>query len=445
MNKQKFLFKKNIPPLAERMRPKKLDDFIGQEHIVGKDQFLRKMIENNTLSSCIFWGPPGSGKTSLAHVIANLTERTFFSFNAVFNGVKDIKNIIDEAKSIINHGGKSVILFVDEIHRFNKAQQDAFLQPLEKGIITLIGATTENPSFEINSALLSRCSVYTLKLLEDEHIDQIIKRALKEQINLNSKLTEDAYKLLINYANGDARVALNTLEIATTNTTLQNDEQIITPEIIKKSIVSRNISYDKNGEEHYNLISALHKSLRGSDVQAALYWLARMIEGGADPLYITRRLVCFASEDIGMADPNALVQAMTTKEAVHFIGYPECDNALAQCVVYLATAPKSNALYVAMSNAKRDVQETKNDPVPFHIRNAPTKLMKNIGYGKGYQYDHDSENAFSGQDFLPEELQGSVYYEPKNFGFERDIKKRIEYWNKLKMIKKGVDPEINSG
>lgn len=436
MNKQKFLFKKNIPPLAERMRPKKLDDFIGQEHIVGKDQFLRKMIENNTLGSCIFWGPPGSGKTSLAHVIANLTERKFFSFNAVFNGVKDIKNIIDEAKSIINHGGKSVILFVDEIHRFNKAQQDAFLQPIEKGIITLIGATTENPSFEINSALLSRCAVYTLKLLEDEHIDQIIKRALQKQENINSKLTEDAHKLLINYANGDARVALNTLEIATTNTTLQNDEQIITPEIIKKSIVSRNVYYDKNGEEHYNLISALHKSLRGSDVQAALYWLARMIEGGADPLYIVRRLVRFASEDIGMADPNALIQAMTIKEAVHFIGYPECDNALAQCVVYLATAPKSNALYVAMSNAKHDVQETKNDPVPFHIRNAPTKLMKNLGYAKGYQYDHDSENAFSGQDFLPEDLQGSVYYEPKNFGFEREIKKRIEYWNKLREVRK---------
>jgi putative ATPase len=434
MNNHVSIFKKeNITPLAERMRPQNFDDFVGQNHILGTHSFFRKMVESNNLSSCIFWGPPGCGKTTLANIVSKITERRFFSFNAVFNGVKDIRNILEQAKTIIDNGGKSPILFVDEIHRFNKSQQDAFLQPLEKGIIILIGATTENPSFEINSALLSRCSVYTLNLLQDKHIEKIINLCLqKELADKSIELHFDAKKMLVNYANGDARCALNALEIAVNNTPLLEGKRALTEKIIKSSIQSRKISYDKNGEGHYNLISALHKSLRGSDVQAALYWLARMIEGGADPLYISRRLVRFASEDIGLADPNALMQAIATQQAVHFLGYPECDNVLAQCIIYLATAPKSNASYVAIKKAKAQVQEKPNDPVPMHIRNAPTKLMKDIGYGKGYQYDHDKKNNFSGQSFLPDSMQGCCFYEPGGFGFEREIKKRIDYWEKLK-------------
>lgn len=435
MTQQLSFFNKQSPPFAEQMRPKTLDDVVGQEHLLSPGKVFRKSIENDNFGSCIFWGPPGSGKTTIAHVIAQTTNRKFVSFNAAFNGIKEVKEIIDQANKNVEFGGKSTVIFVDEIHRFNKAQQDAFLKPVEKGTILLIGATTENPSFEINSALLSRCSVYTLKQLQEEHLKQIITKALEHPFLKikNIVLQNDAQDLLINYANGDARIALNTLEIASKAANVDSSGQrIITKEILKDSIVSRRVVYDKKGEEFYNLISALHKSMRGSDPQASLYWLARMIEGGADPLYIARRLVRFASEDIGLADPQALVQAITAKDAIHFLGFPEGDTVLAQAVVYLATAPKSNNLYLAIQKVKHDVQEKPNEPVPLHIRNAPTKLMKNLEYGKNYQYDHASPNHYSGQSFLPKSMGNPEYYKPGSFGFEREIQKRLEYWKKLK-------------
>ena len=428
MAKQISFLKTHTPPLAQKMRPKTLEQVVGQEHLVAPGKLFRQAIENDNFSSCIFWGPPGSGKTTLAHVIAQNTKRDFVFFHAAFNGIKDIKEIITKAKKQIEFGGKNTILFVDEIHRFNKAQQDAFLNPVEQGTILLIGATTENPSFEVNSSLLSRCAVYTLNQLQEKDIKIIIQKTLSTELK-NINLENDAQELLINYSNGDARVALNVLEIAAKT---PNENKIITKKIIKEVFSSRLISYDKKGKEFYNLISALHKSMRGSDPQASLYWLARMIEGGADPLYITRRLVRFASEDVGLADPQALVQALAAKDAIHFLGFPEGDTALTQCVIYLATAPKSNSLYVAIKNAKHDVYEKPNEPVPLHIRNAPTKLMRNLGYGKNYQYDHNSSEHFSGQSFLPKALQNAKYYTPGDYGFEREIKKRIEYWKKLK-------------
>ncbi|MFH1832008.1 MAG: replication-associated recombination protein A [bacterium] len=449
MKQQLSLFNNHKLPLAERMRPQCLEDIVGQDHLLGPDTFMRHAIQTDMVGNYIFWGPPGTGKTTLARVIANATKRRFVAFSAVFNGVKDIKEIIEQSQVAINSGSKSTVLFVDEIHRFNKAQQDAFLQPLESGIITLIGATTENPSFEINGALLSRCTVCVLNSLQDIHVEQIILRALSDTINglasYKPELDAQARALLVNYANGDARVALTALEYAVQSTKVtgevgdqsgspeRNSKRIITEQAIKSALTSRHVSYDKQGEEFYNLISALHKSLRGSDVQASLYWLARMTEGGADPLYIVRRLVRFASEDIGLADPQALIQALAAQQAVHFLGYPECDVALAQCVIYLATAPKSNSAYIALGNAKKAVEQTRNDPVPLHIRNAPTKFMKNIGYGDGYKYDHDEKNKFSGQNFLPDNIRDSEFYEPGGFGFEREIKKRLDYWAALKI------------
>lgn len=431
MSQQTLFSKQHIPPFAEQMRPTTLDDIVGQEHLLAPGKIFRHSIEHDDFGSCIFWGPPGSGKTTLAHVIAHTTQRKFVAFNAAFNGIREVKDIIEQTEKSIKSGGKSVILFVDEIHRFNKAQQDAFLHPIEKGFILLIGATTENPSFEINSALLSRCSVYKLQPLGEEHIKQIIIKALAHTSLTEKHITinNDALAMLMNYANGDARIALNTLELAAKNVA---SDKIISPAIVKDSIQSRRISYDKKGEEFYNLISALHKSMRGSDPQASLYWLARMIEGGADPLYIARRLIRFASEDVGLADPQALVQAMAAKEAIHFLGFPEGDTALAQIVVYLATAPKSNSLYIAMSKAKKDVHERPNEPVPLHICNAPTKLMKEFGYARGYQYDQDSDAKFSGQNFLPEALGNPAYYTPGVYGFEKEIQKRMEYWKHLK-------------
>ncbi len=424
-------------PLADRLRPRTLDEFVGQEHLVGEGQLLRRAIAEDSLVSMILWGPPGSGKTTLAKVIAGTTKRRFVTFSAVLQGVKEVREIVAEARRRLDSGEGGTVLFVDEIHRFNKAQQDAFLPHVEAGTVVFIGATTENPSFEVNGALLSRCRVYTLKALTDDDLARIVDHALTDLDRglgrLRAGLSPEAKALLVGYANGDARTALNALELAVNGEPAGADgTRTIDEKTMREAISGRNVAYDKGGEEFYNLISALHKSLRGSDPQAGLYWLARMIEGGADPLYIARRLVRFASEDIGLADPQALVQAIAARDAAHFLGYPECDTALAQLVVYLATAPKSNRLYLAIAAAKGDVQETRNDPVPLHIRNAPTKLMKELGYGKEYQYDHDAKDGFSGQSFLPDSLQGKTYYEPGPYGFEKDIKKRLEYWDRLR-------------
>ena len=424
-------------PLAERFRPRDLNDYVGQEHLVAEGKLFRRSVEEGSLSSCIFWGPPGCGKTSLAKVIANITKKPFVAFSAVLQGVKDVRAIVDEAEAHIQMYGVNTILFIDEIHRFNKAQQDALLPHVEKGTIILIGATTENPSFEIISALLSRCQVYVLYALSDDNIAEIIRRVASDNErglgSLNIVIEDDAFKFLVNISNGDVRTALNALELSALGTKKNKDgKKIITLGVVKESLSTRKIAYDKGGEEHYNLISALHKSLRGSDAQAGLYWLGRMIEGGADPLYIARRLIRFASEDVGLADPNALVQAVAVKETVHFLGFPECNTALAQCVVYLATAPKSNSIYTAIQSVERTVQDTRNEPVPLNIRNAPTKLMSSLDYGKGYEYDHDNKDHYSGQDFLPDTLKGRKFYKPGEFGFEKEIKKRLDYWAGLK-------------
>lgn len=437
---QLSLLKNHIPPLSEKMRPKNLDEICGQEHLLNKNSVFRKLVENDNFGSFIFWGPPGTGKTTLASVIANQTNKEFVFFHASFNGIKDVKEIVKTAKNRIEYGGKSTILFVDEIHRFNKAQQDAFLNPVERGIITLIGSTTENPSFSINSALLSRCSVYKLKQLTDADLEKIIENTLNKlkTIAYQVIIDKEAKELLINYSNGDARNVLNVLETAVNVVTgkIKNCD-IITKEIIKEILSTRKFSYDKNGEEHYNLLSALQKSIRGSDVNAAIYWLVRMLESGADPLVITRRLVVISSEDIGLADPDALVQAVSTQQAVSFLGYPECKIVMSQLVIYLASAPKSNSAYQSLSNAREDVLESKNEQVPLNICNAPTRFMKNLGYGKNYKYDHEYKYHYAGQKFLPDSLKDRVYYIPGEFGFEKEIKKRIDFWKHLKEKNKG--------
>jgi putative ATPase len=396
---------KNLSPLADRMRPENLDEFLGQEELVGKGRILSLAIKSDQLPSLIFWGPPGTGKTTLAHIIAKKTKSKFLRLSAVTSGLKDLRSIISEAKANKIEGERT-ILFIDEIHRWNKKQQDALLPHVEQGIITLIGATTENPSFEVISALMSRCRVFVLKRLNVEHIKIIIDHALKDVNNglgnKNVKIDDEAKNALADMSNGDARTALNILEFAS------NISNKITIDIIKEAFQKSHLMYDKNGEEHYNIISALHKSMRGSDPDAALYWLSRMLEAGEDPLYIARRLVRFASEDIGLANSRALEQAVAAYQACHFIGMPECNVILSQAVVYMAKCKKSNSLYTAYNKAAQDVREKGNLGVPLHIRNAPTKFMKGLGYGQGYKYSPD-HNYNEKQDYLPEEIKGQKY------------------------------------
>jgi putative ATPase len=419
-------------PLAERMRPKTLERFYGQEHIIGEGKILSQLIAADRLVSIIFWGPPGSGKTTLGYILADQFNFPCIFFSAVLSGIKEVKQVMAKAESHKKLYGQPTIIFIDEIHRFNKAQQGAFLPYVEKGDIILFGSTTENPSFEVIAALLSRMKVLILNPLSEETLTLIIKEALTDKAQglgkLKLKLDKQALKMITDYANGDARRALNTLEISAN---LVKGERITTEEV-KEALQKRILLYDKKGEEHFNLISALHKSLRNSDVDASLYWLARMISAGEDPLYIARRLVRFASEDIGLADPQALSIALSAKEAYDFIGSPEGELALAEAVIYLASAPKSNRAYVAFGKAMKDVELSPFEPVPLHIRNPVTGLMKNIGYGQGYAYAHEFPYSTTDMETFPDKLKGRKYYEPGNLGMEKDIKKRIEWWNSLK-------------
>jgi len=427
-------------PLAARMRPRNFDEFVGQEHLVAPGRVLRKSIEADQLPSIMLWGPPGSGKTTLALVIASITHSHFSPLSAVSAGVADIRRIIDEAEERHRLYQQRTILFIDEIHRFNKAQQDTVLPYVENGTVTLIGATTENPSFEVISPLLSRCRVFTLNALTDSQIMTIVERALKDEERglgkLNVELEKDALPYLANMANGDARVALNALEMAALAT--KPDEQgrrLVPLSTIEDALQRRSLLYDRAGDQHYDLISALHKSLRGSDPDAGLYWLGRMLEAGEDPLYIARRLVRFASEDVGMADPQALVVAMAAQQAVHFIGLPEGNLSLAQAVVYLATAPKSNSLYKAYSKVQQDVEHTCAEPVPLHLRNPVTGLMQTLGYGKDYKYAHNYPGHYVEQQNLPDSLKDKVYYEPSDQGFESEVAMRIRRWRSSRKAK----------
>jgi putative ATPase len=423
-------------PLADRMRPRTLEDYVGQEYLIGPGKPLRTQIDRDDTGSLIFWGPPGTGKTTLAKIIANLTKAEFIEFSAVLSGIKEIKQVMADAERARQYGTRTIV-FVDEIHRFNKAQQDAFLPHVERGNIRLIGATTENPSFEINSALLSRCRVYVLKPLTEEQIVLLLKRALADKDHglgtIELIASEDVLKKIASYTSGDARSAYNVLEVAAALAQQKAGEQKagekpsqITDEIVHDALQKRVLLYDKSGEEHYNLISALHKSVRNSDPDAALYWLGRMLEAGEDALYIVRRVVRMAVEDIGLADPNALALCMAARDAVDFIGMPEGNLALAQAVIYLSVAPKSNALYTAYGKVLQDVEQTAADPVPLHLRNAPTGLMKGLGYGKGYEYAHDVEGKVADMQCLPDNLRDRVYYRPTNEGIEKRIRERLD-------------------
>ena len=417
-------------PLADRMRPRTLDEYVGQEHLIGPGKPLRAQIDRDDTGSILFWGPPGTGKTTLAKIIASMKKAEFIEFSAVLAGIKEIKQVMSDAERAKQYGTRTIV-FIDEIHRFNKAQQDAFLPHVEKGNIRLIGATTENPSFEINSALLSRCRVYVLKPLTEEQIVELLRRALRDdQRGLGSmkvEASEDVLKKIASYTSGDARSAYNVLEVAAALSQESGAKPSeITDNIVRDALQKRILLYDKTGEEHYNLISALHKSVRNSDPDAALYWLGRMLEAGEDPLYVARRVVRMAVEDIGLADPNALALCMAARDAVDFIGMPEGNLALAQAVVYLSVAPKSNALYTAYGAVQSDVEQTAADPVPLHLRNAPTGLMKGLGYGKGYQYAHDVEGKVANMQCLPDSLRDRVYYTPTNEGIEKRIRERME-------------------
>jgi putative ATPase len=421
-------------PLADRMRPRTLDEVVGQEHLLGPGRVLRTALERGELHSMILWGPPGSGKTTLASLMARVAGARFVAFSAVLSGVKEIRQVVAEADVERSRRRTRTILFVDEIHRFNRAQQDAFLPHVEKGTIVLIGATTENPSFEVNSALLSRCRVYVLRPLGEESVVQILQAALADRerglAGTGVSATDEALRLIARLANGDARSALNVLELAAQ---LAPDAGPITESTIREASQRRTLLYDKSGEEHYNLISALHKSLRDSDPDASLYWMTRMLDSGEDPLYVARRLVRFASEDVGNADPQALLLTLAAKEAYDFLGSPEGELALAQATLYLALAPKSNASYVAYNEARADVDAAPAEPVPLHIRNAPTGLMKDLGYGKGYQYAHDAPDARVEQAHLPDALRGRQYYRPVDRGLEAELARRLAEWRRWRM------------
>jgi len=428
-------------PLAERMRPNRLADLFGQDSVTGPGSLIRHAIENDRIFSMILWGPPGCGKTTLARIIAGETRSHFSHFSAVLAGIKQIREVIDEAKKQRQFQRRRTILFVDEIHRFNKAQQDAFLHHVESGLITLIGATTENPSFEVISALLSRCRVITLNLLDEDALGFVLDRAVEDGRaglgELNLCLADDARQHLIRIASGDARSALNNLEMAATLALAESPPQtgtrrMITLEHVESALQKKALLYDKGGDEHFNIISAFHKSLRGSDPDAALYWLARMLEAGEDALYVARRMVRFASEDVGNADPFALRLALGAMETFRFLGHPEGDLALAQAAVYLATAPKSNSVYKAWNKVTQTVREKGALPVPLHIRNAPTGLMKDLGYGKGYRYAHDFKDGYAVQDYLPDAIAGSLFYFPTDRGYEKMIAGRLKQWRALK-------------
>ncbi|MBP3398773.1 MAG: replication-associated recombination protein A [Erysipelotrichaceae bacterium] len=425
-------------PLASRLRPRNLEEYVGQSHLISEGKILRHMIEYDKIGSMIFWGPPGVGKTTLARIIAEKTNSHFIDFSAVTSGIKEIKEVMkkaDEARKM----GIRTILFVDEIHRFNKAQQDAFLPYVEKGSIILIGATTENPSFEINSALLSRCRVFVLQALSTEDIIQLIQNALQDPRGFGHQsvfISNEMIRQIAVFASGDARTALNTLEMAVLNGKVQDQQIVVDEELIKQCISRRTLMYDKDGEEHYNLISALHKSMRNSDVDAAIYWTSRMLEGGEDPLYIARRLVRFASEDIGMADSRALEITIAAYQACHFIGMPECSVHLTHAVTYLSLAPKSNALYMAYEKAKKDALTQLEEPVPLHLRNAVTKLMKDLDYGKGYQSAHDTEDKLTMMTCLPDNLLGTKYYVPTRQGSEAKVSDRLEAIEKWKQSRR---------
>jgi putative ATPase len=421
-----------LVPLAERMRPQELERLYGQEHLLGKGRILTELIESNHIVSIIFWGPPGSGKTTLAYMLAKRFGLPWVFFSAVLSGIKEVKEVMAKAERQRKMFGKPIVLFVDEIHRFNKAQQGAFLPYVERGDVILFGSTTENPSFEVISPLLSRTKVLVLKPLTAEALTKIVNDALADESSglgkMKLRIDEAALEMIINYANGDARRALNSLEIVSNLA----KSGVITAENVQEALQKRVLLYDKTGEEHFNLISALHKSLRNSDVDASLYWLIRMLASGDEPLYIARRLVRFASEDVGLADPQALAITLHAKEAYDFLGTPEGELALAEAVIYLASAPKSNRVYAAFQAVTKDVEISPHEPVPLHIRNAVTPLMKEIGYGKDYQYAHDSASSTTDMETFPERLKGRKYYEPGSLGFEKEIRKRIEWWEALK-------------
>ena len=426
---QSTFFEQAVPqPLAARLRPRDLDEFAGQKHLLGPGKVLRRLIENDSVSSMIFWGPPGVGKTTLASIIARRTQAEFVDFSAVTSGIKEIRTVMQQAEDN-RRFGKKTIVFVDEIHRFNKAQQDAFLPFVERGSIILIGATTENPSFEVNGALLSRCKVFVLQALKTEELVSLLRRALddprgfgEEKVNISPDLLE----MIANFANGDARSALSTLEMVVLNGDVEDGVTTVTQETLEQCISKKSLLYDKKGEEHYNLISALHKSMRNSDPDAAVYWLARMLEAGEDPLYVARRVIRFASEDVGMADSKALEVAVAAYQACHFIGMPECSVHLTHAVVYMSLAPKSNALYMAYEHAKKDAATMLAEPVPLVIRNAPTKLMEELEYGKGYQYAHDTQEKLTNMQCLPDSLLGREYYLPTDQGLEARYAERLK-------------------